>query len=118
MRPSWQRACCLATIERLGPRTLLRARRCADRSRFVSDDRFMSDLLGTGYQVHDRDGCRAVIDALARNFENHPDEWENPTIPAYLDAMSAWLADSNQSAVGVDSWSTLADALQAGRVYE
>jgi hypothetical protein len=78
----------------------------------------VSDILGTGFQVHDRGRCLTVIDALARDFEGHGDEWENSTIPTYLDAIRAWLADSDLSAVGPEAWSSLADALRAGRVYE
>ena len=78
----------------------------------------MSDILSADFPVHDREGCLTVINALARHFESHPDEWENDTIAAYLGAISAWLTDSDMSAVGPDAWSTLADALRAGRVYE
>jgi hypothetical protein len=86
--------------------------------RVVGDDLSVSDILGTGFQASDREGCLSVIDALARDFESHGDEWENSTIPTYLDAIRAWLADSDLSVVGPDAWSTLANALRAGRVYE
>lgn len=78
----------------------------------------VSDILGTGFQVHDREGCLTVVDALARDFEGHRDQWENSTITTYLDAIRAWLTDADLSAVGPEAWSTLADALRAGRVYE
>jgi hypothetical protein len=86
--------------------------------RVVGDDRSVSDILGAGFQVHDRERCLTVIDALARDVEGHGDEWDTSTIPTYLDALRAWLADSDLSAVGPWAWSTLADVLRAGRVYE
>jgi hypothetical protein len=50
-------------------------------------------------------------------------DWENATLPAYLEALAAWLRDSdgfyaNQGREVPDGWHVMADALQAATIYE
>ena len=78
----------------------------------------MTDPLGVDFPVSDRTSCLAVIEALARHSEQHPDEWENQSITAYLDAVGAWLTDAQIETHDDRAWALLADALRAGRVYE
>lgn len=53
-----------------------------------------------------------------------PGRWENQTIPAYLEAMAAWLESYEQSYINTgkpvpaDGWTIFAHALQAATIYE
>jgi hypothetical protein len=53
-----------------------------------------------------------------------PKRWENATIPAYLEAMAAWLESFEQFYVNTgrqppaDGWTVFAAALQAAAIYE
>jgi hypothetical protein len=67
----------------------------------------------------------AVLQELASQWSDGPPAaWENATVPQYLDAMAAWLADCEGfyegagSAMPADGWVILADALRASVVYE
>jgi hypothetical protein len=50
--------------------------------------------------------------------------WENVTIPAYLEAMAAWLEGFEQVYINTgrqvpsDGWTVFAAALQAAAIYE
>jgi len=53
-----------------------------------------------------------------------PEQWENDTLPAYFEALAAWLRVYEQSfintgrAVPTDPWEVLAVAVRAATVYE
>lgn len=53
-----------------------------------------------------------------------PANWENRSLPDYLAALAAWLADSEGYhadrgvPVPADGWQVVADALRAAAVYE
>jgi len=78
----------------------------------------MSDPLSIENQVVDQAGCIEVIAALARHYDNSKAEWQNQTIPQYLDGMAAWIRDADLGRVESSAWGFLADALRAARVYE
>ncbi len=59
-----------------------------------------------------------TIDSLRRDLENNPDEWENPSLESYLEAMGAWLRDWGDKHDPVPSWDLMCDLLQAARIYE
>ena len=56
-----------------------------------------------------------VIEALREDLNRNPDNWENPSLDRYLEALSAWIADT--SSVCKDPV-FIADALRAARIYE
>jgi hypothetical protein len=67
------------------------------------------------------EGLTKVLETLARlvdDLEEHPGDWENPTLPRYLDAMRAWLEASQRKSPREPSWDLIADMLEAARIYE
>ncbi|WP_420851969.1 DUF7660 family protein [Paenibacillus allorhizoplanae] len=44
--------------------------------------------------------------------------WENQTLESFLEAMAAWLNDSNDANSKTPTWSLLATSLLAGKAYE
>lgn len=59
-----------------------------------------------------------TLDALMEDLERNPDDWENPTLPRYLDAMRAWLNDSQSKSPREPSWDLIANMLKAAKIYE
>ena len=65
------------------------------------------------------------VDLLHQDLQMNPDAWENPTLDRFLEAMHAWLLDSEKleqnSGAGhpeSPSWRTFAEILSAARIYE
>jgi hypothetical protein len=66
------------------------------------------------------------VNALRRSLAESPQGWENRTLSAYLEAMSAWLNDASRSEGTIahtnlskgPSWRTFANILLAASVYE
>lgn len=65
------------------------------------------------------------LELLREDFREHSSEWENPTLPRYLEALQAWTADMDgyyrnmgQPIPENVSWQVFADILRAARVYE
>ena len=71
---------------------------------------------------------RDVIEVLRRLLgqweAGEPAGWENVTVPAYIEAMAAWLEGYEHvyinagHAVPTDGWTVLAAAVQAAAIYE
>lgn len=59
-----------------------------------------------------------TLDRLQNDLENNAEEWENPTLARYLEAMRAWLADSQGKAPREPSWALISDMLDAASGYE
>jgi hypothetical protein len=74
--------------------------------------------------VRTRDDFVALVRSLIANVEDAPEEWENVTLPAYLEALAAWVEDrdgyyQNRGEPVPDvSWKAVADILLAAKVYE
>jgi hypothetical protein len=61
------------------------------------------------------------IKTLRQDFEQHPDRWENQDLSRYLEAMAAWLEDSEGRAMGISSgetWRAIAVLLLSSSLYE
>jgi hypothetical protein len=65
------------------------------------------------------------VRALAENLDSAPDEWENPTLLSYLEALAAWTEDmdgfyKNHGEVMAESidWQMVANILLAAKIYE
>jgi len=74
--------------------------------------------------VRTREVFVRFVEALARNFEECPDEWENPTVGQFLEALGRWTEDMdgyyrnvNRPIPREPSWQLLADMLMAARIY-
>lgn len=64
------------------------------------------------------DDVIAKLRELATDLEDHPDEWENPTLPRYLEAMTAWLQSVRARGFEEPSWRLILTAFEAARIYE
>ena len=76
-------------------------------------------------RVQSRADLAAFIEALRKDLESHPDDWENSDLSRYLEAMAGWVQDMDgyYRNVGVpfsedQSWKIMADILYAARSYE
>lgn len=78
------------------------------------------------FKVLDRKTFITFIDLLRKDSLDHPETWENVTLPDYLNAMSAYANDiqgyyknTNQN-INADNpnWSTFADIVRGASIYE
>ncbi len=83
------------------------------------------DLLTALNTVSSKNDLVAFLDMLRQNLETNPEQWENVTLGAYLEAISAWLHDMdgyfknrNELTPVRPSWKTVAEILLAARTYE
>ena len=70
-------------------------------------------------------GVIAVLRQLVSDWRaGPPDHWENWTIPAYLEAMAAWLEVYEQAYINTErpiptgGWTVFGQALEAAVAYE
>ena len=75
--------------------------------------------------AHERLALVEAVRGLVSEWrEGPPAHWENDTVPRYLDALAAWLADCEGyyarrgESVPENGWSVIADAMRAAAVYE
>jgi hypothetical protein len=59
-----------------------------------------------------------TLDSLMEDLERNPGDWENPTLPRYLESMRAWLEASQRKSPREPSWDLIADMLEAAKIYE
>ena len=64
------------------------------------------------------DKVLVTLDRLLDSLERQPDDWENPTLAQYLEAMRAWLHDSQRKPPRDPSWQLISDLLEAAKIYE
>ncbi|MBA2939049.1 hypothetical protein HZF08_12080 [Paenibacillus sp. CGMCC 1.16610] len=57
------------------------------------------------------------LNTLRHDLTENAASWENQTLESFLEAMEAWLNDSN-SVSNTPTWSTFATSLLAGKAYE
>jgi hypothetical protein len=73
-------------------------------------------------QVKDKDSFVGFLQALTDDHSNNKDEWENPELGRYLEAMAAFLHGSvNKSINKIDftpSWNLFARIMIAASIYE
>jgi hypothetical protein len=83
-------------------------------------------------KLHERVGQIATkaelvefVRALAEDLTANRERWENPTLDRYLDALAAWLEDSDgyyrnqgRPVPAEPSWRDVADMLMAASIYE
>ena len=82
------------------------------------------DPLAFDYAVDDVRDLIVVVTHLRTHLAAHPDEWVNPTLESFLDAIASWLAAFPQSYINngqpvpSPDWRFVADVLRVGRIYE
>ena len=63
------------------------------------------------------------VEGLANDFTDNRDEWENVTIPDYLERIASWIEDYSKSPANDIAWEKidfkiLAQLLYMGKIYE
>ena len=85
----------------------------------------MNDTLNN-YKVTDRQTFIIFLDLLRNDFLDNADNWENKTLPDFLEALSSYTEDipgyydnTNQK-VNADkpNWQTFADIFKGATMYE
>ncbi|RIJ10110.1 hypothetical protein DXT77_14280 [Pseudomonas sp. 91RF] len=83
------------------------------------------DLDDQVEKIQSREDFAKFLHVFREALLQQPDEWENPTLERYLDAMEAWVnsiegyvLNSGDSEVLQPSWKTFAKILSAASVYE
>ena len=59
-----------------------------------------------------------TLDQLLRELHEAPHDWENPTLPRYLEAMRAWLEAMDRQQPLEPSWELISRMLRAAKIYE
>ncbi|MDR2271488.1 MAG: hypothetical protein LBF27_11350 [Sphingobacterium sp.] len=77
-------------------------------------------------KVKDKQSFIKFLDLLRLDFLQHPETWENKTLPDFLEALASYAEDiqgyyDNTDAnvdAGKAAWSTFADIFKGAKVYE
>jgi hypothetical protein len=59
-----------------------------------------------------------LIDEMLTELRLDDSEWENHTLPRFLEAMQAWLSSSATSREQTPSWEFIRRMLIAGKIYD
>lgn len=74
--------------------------------------------------VRTREDFVTVTRRLAASLNDSPEEWENPTLPRYLDALAAWIEDMDgfyerRGEIAPEiPWKVFAEIIVAAKYYE
>lgn len=75
--------------------------------------------------IKSRNDFIVFIQYLIDDFRENPENWENKTIPDYLEAMQSWIEDMDNYYINMKrpiphdvDWKTFADILMASKMYE
>ena len=79
-------------------------------------------------QVESQEHLVAFIEALREDLVQNADQWENPSLERFLDAMAAWIGEKDfenfysgnfgEDFVKLSKWRVFADILYASKIYE
>ena len=86
----------------------------------------MSEILSNKVDnIHSHADFLSFLKTLHRDFETHPNGWENDTLERYLGAITAWVEDMegyylncNEPVPKNVSWNIMAQILLAAKYYE
>ena len=72
--------------------------------------------------VKDRNTFIEFLNLLAKDFEEKPQEWENATVPQYLQSIAGWIEDSDDrngnGKLDKLDYQELAKIFYVGKIYE
>jgi len=75
--------------------------------------------------IRTREDFAAFVDALSKDFREHPESWENNDLYRFLEALGAWVQDMDGYYRNLGKpvpqeldWKTFADMLLAAKMYE
>jgi hypothetical protein len=75
----------------------------------------MTDAYSASVNADSKESFIRFLNALAADFEADHDAWQNRTVPDYLNAVTAWLNDSETPDT---DWKFAAKMLYCGKIYE
>jgi hypothetical protein len=85
----------------------------------------MKDIIND-FEVTDRESFVKFIELLHKDLLDHPESWENKTLPNFLEALSSYAEgiqyyynNTNQN-VDADKpdWKTFSEIFKGARIYE
>lgn len=75
--------------------------------------------------IRSKEDLASFVGALRKDLEANRDEWENPTLEDFLEAMEAWIGSMDQFYVNkgqpvsqAPTWEMFAHILHASKIYE
>jgi hypothetical protein len=75
--------------------------------------------------IRSREDLASFVGALRKDLETNRDDWENPTLEDFLEAMEAWIgsmdrfyANKGQQVPQSPTWEMFAHILHASKIYE
>ena len=79
-------------------------------------------IVEIAQNVKSKDDFVTFLQALIINFSNNNEDWENPELGKYLEAMKEFLRDSTEKSISkvdfMPSWSLFARIMVAASIYE
>lgn len=85
----------------------------------------MAGLAEKVRELRTREDLVAFLRLAAEDLTANPDDWENDSLPAFLEAWAAWLNDcpgwfarNGEEVPESPSWKFVGDMVMAARVYE
>jgi hypothetical protein len=69
-------------------------------------------------KVNSKQELADFVAGLHHDLTTQRDQWENPTLERYLEAMEAWIRDAEQLQVTGPACRSFAEILYAAKVYE
>lgn len=74
-------------------------------------------------QIENKADFIHFLNLLSKDFEKHPNEWENKTIPTFLEQMASWIEDYSACPANDIKWDmldfkVLAQIIYTGKIYE
>jgi len=83
-----------------------------------------NSLVGQASAIDSYEDLVLFLKAFERNLSEHPDQWENDTLPRFLESFAAWAEDwgnclaSQGQPTPQPSWRFFAEMLLAAKAYE
>lgn len=85
----------------------------------------MTELHEQVAEIDAREDLVVFIEALRRDLDANPKQWQNATLGAFLSALASWIEDMDGYFVNqgrqvptTPTWKTIGEMLAAARVYE
>jgi hypothetical protein len=80
------------------------------------------DITALAQNIENKEDFVNFLQQLHGSLINNPEEWENPKLERYLEAMESFLRDSTENSLNkidfTPSWSLFAKILIAASIYE
>ena len=75
-------------------------------------------LLDNQNPIKSKNDLLLLLKELQKDYEKDSNQWINQSIGAYLEAISAWIDDSNMTVKDDEDWTYIAAMFLAGKIYE